>query len=231
MTEYRVFIGYDPRQVISFQVLAHSIVRNASKPISITPLIIEQLPLKRQGLTPFTYSRFLVPHICNYTGKALFLDADMLCKGDIVELFDLCEIGTREQAWVVKNKVQFEWASLIMFNNACCGILSPDYIETAKGLHKMEWAERIGELPAEWNHCIGYDDPNPAAKLVHFTQGVPAWFETQDSEHADDWRAELDRCNFALPWRDLMARSVHARPVLERLFRGYQEAATKGAAA
>ena len=209
MTEYRVFIGYDPRQVISFQVLAHSIVRNASRPISITPLIIEQLPLKRQGLTPFTYSRFLVPHICNYTGKALFLDADMLCKGDIVELFDLCEIGTREQAWVVKNKVQFEWASLIMFNNACCGILSPDYIETAKGLHKMEWAERIGELPAE---C------------------VPAWFETQDSEHADAWREELDRCNFALPWRDLMARSVHAKPVLERLFRGYQEAAMKGAA-
>ena len=39
--------------------------------------------------TEFTYSRFLVPHLCDYRGKAIFMDNDMLCFGDVKELDDL----------------------------------------------------------------------------------------------------------------------------------------------
>ena len=36
--------------------------------------------------TEFTYTRFLVPYLCGYQGKAIFIDCDMLCLGDIAEL-------------------------------------------------------------------------------------------------------------------------------------------------
>ena len=73
--------------------------------------MIQQLPLKRMGLTPFTYSRFLVPQLCNYEGWALFLDLDMLVQGDIAELFDLADES--QAVMVVKSNARFEWASVM----------------------------------------------------------------------------------------------------------------------
>ena len=73
----RVFIGYDDRQPVAYNVLQFSIATRSSRPVTITPLIINQLPIKRTGLTPFTFSRFLVPWLCDYQGTALFLDIDM----------------------------------------------------------------------------------------------------------------------------------------------------------
>ena len=135
----RVFIGYDHRQPISYQVLQHSIVTRSSKPVSITPLILPQLPLRRQGLTPFTFSRFLVPYLCDYQGWALFLDLDMLVRDDISELFALAD--DKFAAMVSKNEHRFEWASAILFNcsHRANRILTPEYIETARKLHGIEW--------------------------------------------------------------------------------------------
>ena len=61
----KVFIGYDPRQPVAYNVLQHSIVIRTEYPVSITPLVLETLPITRKGLTPFTWSRFLVPFLCN----------------------------------------------------------------------------------------------------------------------------------------------------------------------
>ena len=59
----KVFIGYDPRQAVSYNVCQHSILIRTLKPVAIVPLVIETFPIKRQGLTPFTWSRFLVPFL------------------------------------------------------------------------------------------------------------------------------------------------------------------------
>jgi lipopolysaccharide biosynthesis glycosyltransferase len=205
----RIFIGYDPRQPISYSVLQFSILRRASVPVSITPLVIETLPMKRQGLTPFTFTRFLVPHLCGYAGRALFLDADMLCLGDMRDLFNNYSDAAVS---VSKNEHRFEWASAMLFN---CGHednkkLTPDLIERANGLHQIAWTDKIGDLPREWNHLVGYDAPRPDAKLVHFTQGLPIYPETQGSEYAQAWRDEHKAMNFAEPWAVLMGNSVHA---------------------
>lgn len=222
----RVFIGYDDRQPISYQVLAHSIVTRSTLPVSITPLILDQMPVKRRGLTPFTFSRFLVPYLCGYEGRALFLDADMLCLGDIADLFKVADPFA--DVSVIRNpKLRFEWASLMLFDNARCGRLTPEYVEKAEGMHKIAWADKVGDLPSAWNHCVGYDAPRTDAKLVHYTQGIPHWFETKDCEYAEEWRAEHRQCNHALPWADLMVTSVHAQPVLERMMAGYKDAFTR----
>lgn len=204
----RVFIGYDHRQPVSVTALTTSIVAQASQPVAITPLVLPALPIKRQGLTPFTYSRFLVPHLCNYEGVGLFLDADMILNADIAGLFALMDDSA---VMVAKNKHRFEWASVMLFNCAHPDNrkLTPEYIETADKLHGISWTDSIGDLPPEWNHLVGYDEPKEA-KLVHYTQGVPAWPETAACEQADLWRKWATVAITARPWAELMGESVHS---------------------
>jgi hypothetical protein len=214
----KVFIGFDPRQPVSYNVLQQSIFTRSSKPISITPLVIEQLPITRVGLTPFTYSRFLVPYLCNYEGWALFLDIDMLLNDDIAELFDYAD--DQYAVMVSKNEKKFEWASAMLFNCAKCKVLTPEFIENPPndengksiGLHTIEWVkpEEVGDLPREWNHLVGYDEPRNYAKLIHYTQGVPCFKETITSEYAEKWHDEHQYLNHAQPWEELMGNSVHA---------------------
>src|SRR5438093_1307262 len=97
----RIFIGYDHRQAIAYNVLQFSLHRRSSKPLSITPLVLPTLPMTRQGLTPFTFSRFLVPWLCDFRGWALFLDIDFLAQGDVAGLFALAD--DRYAAMVSRN--------------------------------------------------------------------------------------------------------------------------------
>lgn len=223
----RVFIGYDERQRMSYHVLAQSIIERSSKPVAITALRLEQMPSKKAGLTPFTYSRFLVPYLCEWSGAALFLDADMVLNGDICELFDLFDdryaIMVRKQG-----QARFEWASLMLFNCAHPEnrTLTPERLDggDVNGLHGIEWCapEAIGDLPQEWNFCVGYDAITPETKepkLLHYTQGVPMWPETKDCALAQYWATECNEMHKAATWEHLMGRSVHAKFVYKRLNR------------
>ena len=103
---FRIFIGYDERQAVSYTTLQHSILETASGPVSVTPLILSTLPITRRGLTPFTFSRFLVPWLCNYEGHALFLDADMFLVSDIYEMTQY--FNDAHAISVVRSIAQFE---------------------------------------------------------------------------------------------------------------------------
>lgn len=212
----KVFIGYDHRQPVSYNVCQHSIFTQSSQPVSITPLVYDQLPITRtDGLTPFTFSRFLVPYLCNYQGWALFLDLDIILVDDIAKLFALAD--DKYAVMIVNNpdpKMAFERASVMLFNCAKCKILTPEFINDTsnKGLHQIQWADpsEIGELPHEWNLLIGYDEKNPDAKLLHYTQGVPCFKQTIVGDYAEEWHAIHKHMNHAQPWQELMGNSVHA---------------------
>ena len=204
-----VFIGFDRRQPIAFQVLAHSIYTRASKPVSITPLVLSQLPIKRRGLTEFTFSRYLVPYLSGYIGRSVFLDGDMLCLTDITELDKI--VDPLAAVSVVKNRIRFEWPSLMVFNNSACSHLTTEYIDDPKTApQSFEWTKSVGELPPEWNHLVGYDGPQDA-KIVHFTAGIPCWPKTCDCEYSEEWNKERRMCNSTVSWEELMGSSVHAQ--------------------
>jgi hypothetical protein len=212
----RVFLGYDSTMAVAYNVARFSLERRCSQPIAVTPLKLDAMPIKRRGLTEFTWSRFLVPHLCDYEGWALFCDSDFLFLCDVKEIFDLAD--PKYAAMIVKNEKRFEWASLILFN---CGhdankALTPEYIETSNALHGMQWLEPalVGGLPPVFNHLVGYDAPK-AAKIVHFTQGLPVFPETQGSDYTDEWKREHLAMNHTLPWREVMGRSVHSAPTAD----------------
>lgn len=215
----RVFIGYDPREAVTFSVLAHSIHARASRPVSITPLILDQLkgvferPRDALQSTDFSFSRFLVPYLSGYRGWSIFTDCDMIVREDIAELWALRDdryavkcvhhehvpsetkkfLGAVQTKYAKKN-----WSSVMLFNNEQCKALTPEFVETASGLdlHQFNWLgddRLIGELPGKWNHLVGVDEPDPDSALVHYTIGGPYFSEYDGCEFSDEWRQERDR--------------------------------------
>ena len=219
----RVFIGFDPREAVAFGVLAHSITRRSSVPVSIAPIMLSQLggvltrvrhPLQS---TDFSFSRFLTPYLSAYEGWSIFMDCDMLMTGDIAGLWSMRDpqyavqvvkhdhrpvetrkfLGTEQTAYEKKN-----WSSVMLFNNALCRRLTPAYVNAATGLelHQFKWLANdalIGALPGRWNHLVGYDAPCGDVSLAHFTIGGPYFPAYANCEYADAWREERDAMLFA----------------------------------
>jgi len=214
----RVFIGYDPREAVAYNVLAHSIHVRATEPVSTAPLMLSQLKAvltrERHPLqsTDFSFSRFLTPYLSDYAGWSVFMDCDMLVLKDIAELWKLRDdryaVMVVKHDHVPKESVKFlgepqskyekkNWSSVMLFNNARCRALTPDYVNRASGLelHQFKWLagdDLIGSLPDAWNHLVGYNPPRRDAALVHYTLGGPYFPEYAGCEYADAWRVERD---------------------------------------
>jgi hypothetical protein len=206
----RVFIGRDPRQPIAYNVLADSIIRHASVPVSITALSLKALPIKRRGLTEFTFSRFLVPYLCGFEGIALFLDADMVVTSDIAELF--AQANGADSVQVNRNQARFEWPSAMLFNCQQCRTLTPEYIDNQSNqLFDFGWAKSIGEFSSDWNKCVGYAPSGIDAKLYHFTKGIPVWRETRGNTEDTVFHEAYKHMLHTVSHAELMSNSVHVK--------------------
>jgi lipopolysaccharide biosynthesis glycosyltransferase len=210
-----VFVGYDPREAVAYHTCANSIIRHASRPVAIIPLALNLFDDYKEthtdGSNHFIYSRFLVPHLMEYTGHAIFIDGDMIVRSDIVELWEQRDVTKDVQ--VVKhdyktrmtekylgapneNYPRKNWSSVILWN--CNSFpnrrLTPDFVQQSTGsfLHRFTWLddERIGELPREWNWLPDEYGPNPDAKLLHYTLGTPCFHEFATTPMADEWHRE-----------------------------------------
>jgi hypothetical protein len=208
----RIFIGVDQRQPLAWLVLANSIARHSSVPVEITPLVLSQLPIKRRGLTEFTFSRFVVPWLCNYQGFGLFLDADMVVTGDIASLIEEARRDYKSSVRVMQAQPRFEWPSAMLFNCRNCALLTPEYVESPDHkLFDLAWADHgVGTLPPEWNVLCGYGEDRTDGKLYHFTRGLPIWPETRGQTPQDQiWIEEARIAGSTCSYQELMGNSVH----------------------
>jgi hypothetical protein len=209
-----MFSGYDGRAPMGYHVFEQSIIETSSRPLAITPLSLTTLkgvytrPRSPTQLTDFSFSRFLVPFLSGYEGWSLFVDgSDMLVRTDIAKLWELRE--DKYAVMVVKHPEysgehsfmgrtitvypKWNWSSVMLFNNAKCKTLSPDIVNGAEPLflHQFQWLESpelIGELPATWNHLVGYHPLQSDVNLVHWTKGAPyEGGEYAISEYAQEW--------------------------------------------
>ncbi|WP_182085052.1 glycosyltransferase [Aureimonas sp. ME7] len=215
----RIFIGFDSKEVVAYHVLAQSIIEHSSIPVMFCPIVLPHLDAtfkrERNALqsTEFSFSRFLVPYLSGYEGWSLFMDCDMLMRADIAELWALRDeaasvmcikhdyqpkVETKFLGQVQTKYEKKNWSSVLLFNNAKCGALSPDFVNTASGLelHQFKWLDsddQIGELPAAWNWLVNEYDHDPAAKNVHFTDGGPYFDEYRNDDYAEEWFAMRER--------------------------------------
>ena len=216
-----IFIGYDSKEKVAYNVLSHSIIQNSTKPVAITPIALNHLKddfvRERNALssTEFSFSRFMIPHLMNYQGWALFMDCDMLMFEDVAELWrmrdDSKAIQVCKHDYTPKEDTKFlgqvqtkyekkNWSSVMLMNCKKCTTLTPDYVNKASGLelHQFKWLEGdhlIGDLPLEWNWLVGEYEYKDDVKNVHYTKGGPWFEEYKDCDYAQDWFINLEECN------------------------------------
>jgi hypothetical protein len=215
----RVYIGYDPVESAAFHTLSHSILRRASIPVSIAPVMQSQLkglytrPRGPTESTEFSMTRFLVPALSGFNGWSVFMDCDMLCRVDIAGLQAEIErqkdkaVLVCQHDYVPKTERKFldqvqtkyprkNWSSLMVLNNERCRALTPAYVNSASGLdlHRFNWIDdaAIGSLPLEWNWLVGEYEPSAAAKIVHYTLGGPYFDAYRKCDYAAEWFAEYE---------------------------------------
>lgn len=216
----KIFIGWDSREDIAYQVAKHSIEKHASVPVEIIPL--KQHVLRKTGLytrdidqlasTEFTFTRFLIPELCNFNGWALFIDCDFVAIDDVAKLFDQADdqyaVMCAHHDYTPKEGVKMDgkqqtvyprknWSSMMLIN---CSHTSNqkltqevvnDETKTGAYFHRFSWLDdsEVGELSHEWNWLVGWykepDDGSP--KFLHYTEGGP-WFEDyRNCEYNYEW--------------------------------------------
>ncbi len=108
----RVFVGADRSQALAVSVLEHSIKRHTTATVQVIPMVDLPVPKPqdpRNGQrTGFSFSRFCIPKLAEYKGKAIYMDADMLVFRDIRELWTIPFDGAKV---VIQKEVKFQEAT------------------------------------------------------------------------------------------------------------------------
>src|SRR5210317_987719 len=217
----KIFVGWDSREDIAYQVCKHSIL---SKQPDAEVIPLKQNELREQGLywrdvdklasTEFTFTRFLIPELVDYDGWALFMDCDMILTTDIKELFDQADdkyaVMCVQHDYTPREGVKMDgqqqtiyprknWSSVMLVNCAhpSNAVLHKELVNDSEisgaYLHRFSWLkdEEIGELDHTWNYLVGVYDDIDVPKLIHYTEGGP-WFENyRNCEFSNLWKQEL----------------------------------------
>lgn len=208
----RIFCGFDQREAVGYHVFAASVIEHATVPVAFVPLNSRGLP---QGSNEFTFSRFLVPWLCGYEGRAIFMDAaDMVALGDVAELDALFDPAFAVQVvkhpdYRTRHSIKYRgttmqcpnrdyprknWASVMLFNCAHPHWqgLCPSSLNSRAGLSLLQFHDLpdtlIGDLPDAWNRIVDEGHPVEGAKVLHWTAGIPGLKAYADSPGAEHWR-------------------------------------------
>ncbi len=224
----QVFVGWDPREDIAWEVCRHSILsRTDPKEVHVKPLI--QAELRQAGFytrepdtkaaTEFSLTRFLTPHLAGKKGYAIFVDCDFLFLTDIRQV--LAEVDPSKAVSVVQHDykptestkmdgcVQYayprkNWSSFMVFNleHPVVQSLTPDIVntQTPAHLHRFEWLkdDQIGSLDRGWNYLEGWYPPGYSKLNAIHYTRGGPWFD-----HMQD-------CDFAAEWTAEAAQLVAA---------------------
>lgn len=219
-----LYVGFDQREAIAYHTFCQSVLNHSSRPVSFVPLALPLLKgyeeTHTDGSNAFIYSRFLVPHLQEWNGWAIFCDGDMLVRDDISKLWKMRDhnyaVMVAKHKYKTKHKrkyigtsmetvnVDYErknWSSVMLWNceHPCNRILTPAYVQDATGrkLHRFEHLDDsdIGEIPLEWNWLAEEYENNADAKLVHYTLGIPSIDHYRGSNHSAEWLKTVEQVN------------------------------------
>lgn len=182
----KIYVGYDTREDIAWQVCKHSIEVNSPTAV-VEPLKLAELrehgwywrDVDKLGSTEFTFSRFLIPELMNFQGWALFCDSDIVFLENVKNLFDQADdkyaVMCAKHDYTPKPGIKMDgqtqtvyprknWSSVMLFNCAHPSnqALTTELVNnpqtTGKYLHRFSWLkdEEIGTLSHEWNWLVGW---------------------------------------------------------------------------
>jgi hypothetical protein len=231
----RLVVGWDEREAVGGHVFLQSVIENCSLPVDvtvITPKILNGLGVGTDGTNAFSKARFLTPYLCGYLGHAIFADgADMLCRADLADLWAQRDgrsaVKVVKHDYTPKNSRKYvgtdmesdnepyprkQWSSVVLW---WCGYtghrqLTPKFVqdESGKFLHRFSWIpdERIGDLDKSWNYLVDEDGQAQAAKIVHWTNGLPGFQHYESVEYSDEWKKTWGSMNAGMQYQMTLSR-------------------------
>ena len=193
MTEpIRIFVGtseYEDKWIE--KVLVYTLLQNTDRELDITfmrPSMFEDWNKQGWG-TPFTCFRYAIPHLCNFEGRAIYMDVDQMNFRDIGVLYDTdlgdCAFG---MCWDTLNMNPKEYEGTEMergwFSDSVIVMdceKAARYIDPVEEIAKCDWgyknvfSKKIGSpnrkevedviikrIDARWNSFDGYVTDGPA---------------------------------------------------------------------
>lgn len=215
----RIFIATEDAQELPAEVLRRSITHRTDADLEFHELKNMKCGLEDRFYTGFSFYRWAIPQECGYKGRAIYLDADILCNGDIKRLWDF-HLGkhTHLARPGFGNRSSFCSVMLIDCERAkwpfkkWCAMVKDD-----RNLYKaIMWArtgetmDGIGPLPAGFNamdHNRKFDCDKEQGLFFHYT--VVRTQPWRFGQHANGqwWYAELSRC---------VSEGLDPRPMIEK---------------
>jgi hypothetical protein len=180
--------------------LEYSIKKVTPMAVEVTPIDDREIPIpqnpKNRSRTGFSFSRFHIPALCGYRGRAIYMDADMQVFRDLTELWTLPMEGSHlayaDQPVKGGRKPQF---SVLLMD---CEALKWDVKEIIAGLDEGRYTyedlmytccilpeeRKKTLLPTEWNSLERYEPGR--TRLLHYTD-----MTTQPWVSKSNWNGKL----------------------------------------
>ena len=212
----KIFIGWDSREEIAYQVARQSILDTTSVPVEIIPL--KQKTLRKKDMywrdedklasTEFTFTRFLLPELTEFDGWALFIDCDFVALEDVANLFAqandkyavMCaqhdytpKEGTKMDGQVQTVYPRKNWSSMMLVN---CG--HPSNKKLTKELVNTE------TISGAYLHRFSWLLDNEVGKLSHEWNWLVGWYkEPKDGKpkflhytEGGPWFEKYENCEY-----------------------------------
>jgi len=226
-----VFIAGTTEEWLPARVLEFSIRETTAWPVearlieSFGRSIPKPTHRRNQARTPFSFQRFLIPELCQFQGRAIYLDADMQVFSDLAPLWTM-PMGTHDLLTVDEGGRGKNGQFSVMLldcerltwrvEDIVQGLDRGDY-SYEQLLHEMCVAREIGRhIPAGWN-SLEHHDPL-TTHLLHYTNMTTQPWVATSNPLAHLWVACLRRAlqkefiTFAEVEREV--RAGHVRPSL-----------------
>lgn len=174
------------------RVLEFSIRETTSLPVEVSAIytfnrtISIPLAVENRPRTPFSFQRFLIPELCGFSGKAIYLDADMQVFRDIRDLWnhDLagCDLQTVRDA---QKGRRGQFSVMLLDCKALRWDIDQIVVDLNTGkldysalMYEMRVVKRIGrDILPEWNSLERFNPETTA--LLHYTEmNTQPWIST-----------------------------------------------------
>lgn len=217
-----IFCGYDQREAVGYHVFCQSVLSRSSISVAFTPIQSNGL---KQGTNSFTVSRFSVPYLTGYKGRAIFADAaDMLMLTDAKELQNALNnltgaVGVVKHSYTTKNPIKYigteleskntdydrkNWASLMLINceHPAWQKVTPKYLGSVNMLSLLQFSflndDEIEAIDNSWNRMLDENQPLDGARIAHWTAGIPGFEHYKNAVGAEIWRSEWKNTAYPL---------------------------------
>lgn len=225
----KIFIGYDKREDIAYEVCKYSILKHASKPVEIIPLKLDEL--RKQDLywrkeitngstrvdsldglnfsTDFSFSRWLVCYLAAYKGQGgLYIDCDFVFDSDISDLWK--HYDDRLPVSVVKHKYNPTETSKMdgipqsQYRRKNWSSLVLWNFEHPK--NKILTPQLVNTVPGSYLHQFQWLEDDEIGEIPYQWNYLEGHYKTNDAlavhyTRGGPWFAAYHDCDYSDTWR------------------------------